>query len=225
MKKNTLIILTLTTILLLANFQLMAFQQPASKSFLKESFLRKQFCLRGGLNMFSVNGADSDYMAGTNDFPVTPAYQSPAFGFSFAVFTSRSFAVGLDVLYGLSAKVDLRDPSDGETIPVNMPKNLVAALNLFQYFNLSEQMQLFVSLGGGAEYRMAEEEKYLSNLGSEIIISAPAKPLSPLAAAGIGLQYMLSAALGINLECWATYIFRDPAQVLFSPALALVLKF
>ena len=225
MKKNTLIILTIIIILLIANFQLMAIQQPTRKSFLKESFLKKQFCLRGGLNMFSVNGADSDYMAGTNDFPVTPAYQSPTFGFSFAVFTSRSFAVGLDVRYGLSTQVDLRDPSDAETIPVDTPKNLVVALNLFQYFNLSKQMQLFISLGGGTEYRMAEDKEYLSNLGSTIIISAPATPLSPLAAGGIGLQYMFSDALGINLECWATYIFRDPAQILVSPALALVLKF
>jgi hypothetical protein len=225
MKKNMPIMLTALTILLLANFQLPAIQQQAEKSFLKEIFLRKQFCLSGGLSMFGVNGKGNDYMAGTNDFPVTPAYQSPAFGLSFAVFMSRSFAVGIDVRYSLSAKVDLHDPSDGETIQVDTPKNLIAAVSLFQYFKLSKRAQLFISLGGGTEYRLAEDMEYVSALGSEISISAPAKPLSPLAAAGIGLQYMFSTALGINLECRATYVFRDPAQILFSPVLALVLKF
>ena len=225
MKKNTNIMLMLTIILLLASFQLMAIEPSAKKSFLKESFPKKQFCLRGVLNMFSVNGAVSDYMAGSNDFPVTPAYQSPALGFGFAVFSARSFAVGLDINYGLSTQVDLRDPSDGETIQVDTTKSLVAALNLSQYVNLSRQMQLFISLGGGAEFRMADDTEYISNLGSKIVINAPAKPFSPLATAGIGLQYMFSAALGISLECLATYIFRDPPQILVAPALALVLKF
>lgn len=215
MKKNIFICVAILAVMLLAAGNL-----PA-----KNSFKKMQFTLRGGLNMFNANGKDSDYKAGENDFPVTPAYKAPVFGSGLTFFTSPSFAIGLDVCYGLSAKVDLRDPSDGETIPVDTPKNLVAALNLFQYFNLSKQMQLFISLGGGAEYRLAEEEEYLSNLGSTIIISAPAKPLAPLAAGGIGLQYMLSDALGINLECSAIYIFRDPAQILVSPALALVLKF
>jgi hypothetical protein len=63
MKKNMPIMLTALTILLLANFQLPAIQQQAEKSFLKEIFLRKQFCLSGGLSMFGVNGKGNDYMA------------------------------------------------------------------------------------------------------------------------------------------------------------------
>ena len=132
MGKNKLIIFTLITVSLLVNMPLMAGRQSARKNILQESFLKKQFCLRGGLGMFSVNGAEGDYAAGANDFPVTPAYQSPAFGFGFAVFTSRSFAVGLDFRYGLSASVDLRDPSDGETISADTPKNLTAAIQSLQ---------------------------------------------------------------------------------------------
>ncbi|HUU06105.1 MAG TPA: hypothetical protein VMZ49_09565 [Patescibacteria group bacterium] len=220
MKKNTPIIFTIVCMLLLANAQLMAYQQPAKKSFLK-----KQFCLRGGLNMFGINGADSDYVAGSNDFPTTPAYQSPVVGFSFAVFTSRSFAIGLDVRYGLSASIDLRDPSDEETIPVDAPKNLTAVFNLYKYFDFSKRLGLYVSLGGGMENLMAEEKEYLSNLGSKIIIARPQKTLSPLAAGGIGLQAMLNRSLGIVFDFQALYIFRKTAQVLFSPSLALVFKF
>jgi hypothetical protein len=215
MKKNIFICVVVLAVMVLAPGDLSA----------KNSFKKTQFTLCGGLNMFRVNGADSDYLTGINDFPVTPAYNAPAFGIGLTFFISPSFAVGFDVRYGFSAKVDLRDPSDGETIQADAPKNLIAEINLFQHFNLSKQMQLFISLGGGGEYRMVEEKEYMSNLGNKIIISAPAKPISPLAAAGIGLQYMFSNALGINLECRVTYIIRDPYQILVSPALALVLKF
>jgi hypothetical protein len=225
MKKKTFNIVTTMTLLLLADFGLMAIETSGNKSFLQESFLKRQFSLYGGLNAFAVNGANSDYKAGTNDFPVTPAYQAPAFGLGFVYFTSRYFAIGLDVGYGLSAKVDLRDPSDGETIRVGTPTNIVAVLNVLRYLDLSRQMRLYVSLGGGAECRLAKDKAYISALGSEIISSAPAKPLSPMAAVGAGGEYMFSAALGINLECRATYVFRSPARLLIAPALALVLKF
>lgn len=220
MKKNTLIIVMIVFILLLANMQLVAYELPAKKSFLK-----KQFCLRGGLNMFASNGADSDYVAGANDFPVTPAFQSPVLGFALAFFTSRSFAVGLDVRYGLSATVDLRDPSDGETIAVDSPKNLTAVISLYNYFNLSRRLGLYVSLGGGLENLMAEEKEYLSNLGNKIIIAGPDQALSPLAAGALGLQAMLSRSLGLAFDFQATYVFRKNNQLLLSPSLALVLKF
>jgi hypothetical protein len=225
MNKNTFIILPLLAIWLLADFGLMAIETSGKKNFLQESFLTRQFSMHGGLNVFAVNGADSDYRAGANDFPVTPAYLAPDFGLGFVYFTSRSFAVGLDMGYTLSASVGLRDPGDGEAIRVRTPQNIAAVLYVFRYLELSRQVRFFVSLGGGAEYRLAEDEEYVSALGSQIIISAPAKPLSPLAAVGVGMQYMFSAALGINLECRASYIFRSPAQLLISPVLALVLKF
>jgi hypothetical protein len=225
MKRSTANIIATMALLLLADFGLMAIEHGADENIFKENFLSKQFRISGGLNAFSVNGKAGDYEAGANDFPVTPAYQTPAFGLGFAYFTSRSFAVGLDVGYGFSTSVGMRDPADGESIRVDTPKSIVVALDVFQYLDLSRRMRWFVCLGGGAEYRMAEDKEYVSALGSRIIISAPARPLSPLADAGMGLQYMFSVALGINLECRATYIFRDPAQMLVSSVLALVLKF
>ena len=220
MKKNTLVIVTIVSMLLLANMQLVAYELPAKKSFLK-----KQFCLRGGLNMFGSNGADSDYVAGSNDFPTTPSYQSQAFGLGFAVFTSRSFAVGLDVRYGLSAQVDLRDPFDGETITVDTPKNLSAVFNFYKYFDLSRRLGVVVSVGGGVENLEAEEKEYLSSLGNKIIITGPEKAISPLAAGALGLQAMLSRSLGLAFDFQAAYVFRNKNQLLLSPSLALVFKF
>jgi len=225
MKKNPSIILAAMTMLLFAGLGLRAIEPAARKKSSTGRFLREQFRLSCGLNMFAASGSNGDYSAGSNDFPVTPAYQSPAFGLGFAHFFSRSFAVGLDVGYGLSAAVDLRDPSDGETVPVDTPKNLIAVLSMLQCLDLSRQMCLFFSLGGGAEYRMGEDREYGSASGSRIIIGAPAKPLSPLAAVGVGLRCMFSPALGVDLECRASYIFRDPVQLLIAPTLALVLKF
>ena len=218
MKKNIFIYVAVLAVMLLAAGNLSAIN-------IKKNFKKTQLTLRGGLNMFRVNGAESEYVAGTNDFPVTPAYKESVCGIGLAFFTSPSFAIGFDFRYGLAAKVDLRDPSDGETIRVDTPKNLIAALNLYQYFNLSKQMQIFISLGGGGEYRMADDKEYTSNLGSKIIIAAPAKPFSPLAAAGIGFNYMFFDSLGISLECQGAYIFRTPKQILISPTLGINLKF
>ena len=188
------------------------------------AMMRKRILL-GGLNMFSVHGADSDYAAGTNDFPVTSAYQNPVMGFSFAVFTSRSFAYGLDVRYGLSASVDRRDPADEETIQADTPKNLTAVFNLYKYFVFSGRLGLYASIGGGMENLMVQEKEYVSDLGNKIVVAAPEKTLSPLAAGGIGLQAMLSKSLGFAFDIQAAYIFRKTAQILVAPSLALVLKF
>ena len=188
-------------------------------------FKKTQFTLRAGYGLFQANGDNGDYTPGVNDFPVTPAYSVPVPGIGLAFFTSRSFAVGLNVGYALSGKVDLRDPSDGETVRADTPTSLLAVLSLCRFFPLSRQMELVVSVGGGGEYRMADETEYMSNAGSKIVIAAPEKPFSPLAAAGVGLQYWISSSLALAFECQGVYVFRDPAQVLLSPSLALVLKF
>jgi hypothetical protein len=186
---------------------------------------KKQFILRGGLNLFSACGSAGDYRAGENDFPVTPAFTAPAAGIGLTFFSSPSAAIAFDVAYGASANVDLRDPSDGETIRAATPKSLMASCGLFFYLRLSRRLQFSVSFGAGAEIRMANEEEYVSDLGSRILISAPAPAISPLAVAGIGGQWMISREWAIGLECRAFCFFRGPIQFLVSPALALGLKF
>jgi hypothetical protein len=138
---------------------------------------------------------------------------------------SSLFSFGFDVRYGLAAKVDLLDPSDQEAVNVDTPKNLIATINLFKYISFSKQMQLCISLGGGAEYLMVVDKEYIGSLGNKMFVTAPKKPFSPLAAAGIGFQYMLSDSLGVALEFQGTYIFRKLPQILISPVLAIVLKF
>jgi hypothetical protein len=220
MKKNSLVVIALLVILLPASGQLFSILPPARRSFPK-----LQFSLQGGLNLFAQNGTDGDYVAGSNDFPTVPAYQSQSFGLGFAVFTSRSFSLGLDVRYGLSTQVDLRDPSDGETITVDTPENLIAVLNFRKHFPLARRFSLVVSLGGGVQNLAVKEKEYVSSLGSRIIITRPEKTVSPLAAGGIGLQAMLNRSLGLIFDLQALYVFREKEQMLYSPTVALVLKF
>jgi hypothetical protein len=186
---------------------------------------KKQFTLRGGLDLFSACGSASDYRPGQNDFPVTPAFAAPAAGIGLTFFSSPSAAIAFDVAYGASVRVDLRDPSDGETIRAAAPKSLMAACSLFHYLRLSRRLQFSVSLGAGAEIRMAKEEEYVSDLGSRILIGAPAPALSPMAVAGIGGQWLASNEMAIGLECRTFCFFRGPIQFLVAPALTLGLKF
>ena len=185
---------------------------------------KTQFILRAGLNMFQSSGSDGDYIAGVNDFPFTPAHQAPALGIGLNFPGSKSLAFGVNVSYGLSAQVDLRDPSDNETIRVEPPKSILAVLNVAKAIVLSRQMQLLISLGAGGEYRMGGDQEFVSSLGNRIVLSAPKKPFSPLAALAAGVHYMLADSLGVALDVQGAYIFRDPAQLLVTPSLGLILK-
>jgi hypothetical protein len=184
-----------------------------------------RLALLGGLNLFSASGSDSDYVAGENDFPRSPAYQAPAMGFSAALFTSPLWAWGIDVRYGFSSSVDLSDPSDHETIRVDSPKYLTAVAGGQRFFTLSRSLALYAAVGAGIEYRQVEEKEFVSDLGSKIFVGAPAKPVSPLLAAGIGLQYALGDGFAVGMECRVAYALRDPAQMIVTPALVLALRF
>jgi hypothetical protein len=224
MKKH--IAFAVAAILLLAAGNLTAAQTARSAKAAKKANASKKtrLILRAGLNMFQSSGSDGDYVAGANDFPSTPAYQAPALGIGLAFPSSKSLAFGVNVSYGLSAQVDLRDPSDNETIQAEPPKSLLAVLNVAKTIDLSRQMQLLVSLGAGGEYRMGGEQEFVSSLGNRIVLAAPEKPFAPLAALAAGLHYMIADSLGLALDVQGTYIFRDPSQLLITPSLGLILK-
>ncbi len=186
---------------------------------------KPQFTLRAGLNLFQACGSDGDYVAGENDFPVTPAHQAPSVGIGLTFASGGSLALGIDVQYGLAATVDLRDPSDGEAVQADTPAALLAVLRLSKSIPLTRALRLIVSVGGGGEFRMGGDQEFVSSLGNRIVLEAPEKPFSPLAAAGAELQARLSPALALALEVRAAYLFRDPAVLLVTPALGLVLGF
>jgi len=180
--------------------------------------------LLGGMNLFAASGSDSDYVAGENDFPRSPAYSAPGLGFRAAFLVSPRWAWTIDARYGNSAAIDLSDPSDHETVRVDAPVYLTAVAGGQRSFRLSRSLILCAMMGAGIEYRLVEEKEFFTDLGSKIIIGAPAQPLSPLLAAGIGLQYEFTAALAVGVECRAAYTLREPALWVVIPAMVLALK-
>jgi len=213
MKTNQTIHIVLAVLLLLAAGDLAA----AGKK-------KTSISLLGGLNMFGAIGSDGDYVAGVNDFPAIPSYQAPVAGLRLSFSGTRRMAWGLDVRYGLAGTVDRRDPSDNETVSVDTPQNLTAILVVQSLLDLTDQLALILSVGGGAEYRLAEEKEFLSSLGNKIVVDKPDKPFSPLLAAGLGLQYMFGD-FGVVAEGRLAYAIRKPAQMVITPALGLVIRF
>lgn len=181
--------------------------------------------LLAGWNLFGAVGSDSDYVAGSNDFPATPSCQAPVAGLRLTFGGSRRLSWGLDVRYGTAADVVRRDPSDNETVGVETPRNLTAVLAAQIFMDLGDRLALVLTLGGGAEYRLVEEKTFLSSLGNKIVIPKPEKPYAPLAVAGLGAQYMLGGSLGLVAECRLAFAVRDPAQMIVTPALGLVIGF
>jgi hypothetical protein len=214
MKTNKTICVALAVLLLLAAHDLAA----AGKN-------KTSITLLGGLNMFGAIGSDSDYVAGENDFPAIPSYQAPVMGLRLSFGASRRMAWGLDIRYGLTGTVDRRDPSDNETVSVDTPQNLTAILQVQTSLDLTDQLALLIVVGGGAEYRLAQEKTFISSLGNKIVVGKPDKPLSPLVAAGLGLQYMFSDSFGLVAEGRVAYAVRTPAQMVITPALGLVIRF
>ncbi|HEX7502335.1 MAG TPA: hypothetical protein VF451_02850 [Acidobacteriota bacterium] len=181
--------------------------------------------LLGGMNLFAASGSDSDYIAGENDFPRSPAYIAPAMGVRGAFLVSLRWAWTIDARYGVAAAIDLRDPSDQETVRVDAPGYLTAVVGGQYFLGLFPALDLYAAIGAGIEYRQVEEKEFISDLGSKIVIAPLAKPLSPLLAAGIGLQYEFADALAMGVECRAMYTLREPALWVVTPALFLALKF
>jgi hypothetical protein len=181
--------------------------------------------LLGGMNLFAASGSESDYIAGDNDFPRSPAYAAPAMGLRAALFTSPQWAWAIDVRFGFSAAIDLSDPSDHETVRVDAPSYLTAVVGRQRFFSLSRSLALHAAIGAGIEYRLVEAQEFISDLGSKIIIGAPAKPLSPLLAAGIGVRCAIGATLAIGVECRAAYTLRQPSLWVVTPAMVLALRF
>lgn len=179
--------------------------------------------LLAGMDMLMANGSASDYVPGTNDFPSTPAYRAPSVGIRAAFGMSPRFAWTFDLRYGFSAAIDRRDPSDMETVRVDAPRRLSATTGFRGTFASAGSLAIYAVAGAGIEYLLVEEKEFISDQGSRILVNAPEKPLAPVAAAGLGLQYKIGA-LALGLECRATCAFREPVQLALAPVLTFALR-
>jgi len=171
-----------------------------------------QVSLFSGINHVFEGGSEDDYVAGENDFPVTPAHAPLSFGAAFAYFLTKNIGIELEGRYTLSSKVTLEDPSDQDTVEINTSKHYSITLNLIYQF-LRGSIRPYLVVGGGIDEISAKDETYTSEYGYEIEFLAPEKKMDPLVKVGAGIHYFISPCLGARVDLRYVLIFDDPDNV------------
>lgn len=160
---------------------------------------------QGAYSMAQKLGSADEYVAGENDFPITPAHDEVGLGLGVIMNLSNRFAVQISVDYLLGAEVKKEDPSDGETCTYKTYDNV----NLLGsgIVKLGGKTQFFISPGVGinllAPY--ADKEK-TGSLGSIIVIEAPDKKIHPMMVLSGGVIHNMRKTF-IKLEILYARIF------------------
>lgn len=158
--------------------------------------------LQGAYGMVSEIGSVDEYIAGENDFPVTPSFSEMGGGLGFYFNLSKTLGLSLSAEYLMGADVEKVDPSDGETYSYTTYDNVNVIASLMLKFG--GKTQFFISGGGGFNILMPYDNKEeTGSLGSIIVIEAPDSTTNLLIAAGGGVLFNTGKIL-IKLE--AQYI-------------------
>lgn len=153
-----------------------------------ETDARARFQLFVTLARIQEMGSVSDYVAGDNDFPVTPAHfeYGGGLGIMFNLSQRLDFQVTGEYIFG--ANVDKTDPSDGETYIYRTYDNIDILGSLL--FKFGSKPRFFLTAGGGMNilnpYNDKEER---GSLGSVILIEAPEKKTNPMIVFGGGVIF------------------------------------
>ena len=154
----------------------------------------------GGWDRVPAYGSDADYNPGINDFPVTPAHSTFAFGFAVGRITASGFGLEISAAYIPSVSMTLTDPSDGDTVAVSSAAHADAALNLLWEFGRG-LVRPYVIVGGGVSALIgAKSQTGTSALGFEVLFDPPGHTVSALIKAGGGLLFQLSSGFGLRIE-------------------------
>jgi hypothetical protein len=127
--------------------------------------------LSGGPNYHFFYGTESEYEAGVNDFPVTPAHTPLFFGVSYARL-GRMIGGELEVRWTTASNVVLRDPADGDSLEVKAGPHLSLLVN-FLLRPWRGKFQPFVLAGGGLDILFSKDAEYTTAYGYPISIPAP----------------------------------------------------
>jgi hypothetical protein len=151
-----------------------------------------RFQFFGTLAAVQEMGSTSDYVAGENDFPVTPAHleYGPGLGAILNIAPQLDFQLTSEYLFG--ADVEKTDPTDGETYTYRTYDNINFLGSLMLKFGGNPRF--FVTAGGGLNILKPYDDKQdIGSLGSIILIEAPDKKTNPMVVFGGGvLLNMLS---------------------------------
>jgi hypothetical protein len=199
--QNKLILIAIPLALLLFVPSLLLAQEEVPIQTTKKSI----FFLQGAFSLVSEIGQESDYVAGENDFPITPSHSEYGGGIGVLFNLSEGFGIYIASEYLMGATVTKEDPSDGETFEYQTYDNVNINANLMVKFGSG--VQFFVMAGGGINillpYANKEEE---GSLGSVILIEEPETTINPMFVAGGGV--LLNAGkMYIKLEAQYAMIF------------------
>ncbi len=168
--------------------------------------------LGGGFNFMSSYGSIDDYIAGENDFPVTPSHKGGMLSFSADYRLFGNFGFMLSGNYYLSSSVELSDPSDGDTVNIDTSPHFGVSLNLFYSLD-SGIIKSFFYIGGGFDKLFSEDKVYTSNYGYEIVFLSPEKTVDPLFNVGGGVDINVFTIVYMRLKAAYTMIFSEPATI------------
>jgi hypothetical protein len=170
-----------------------------------ETHGRARFQLFGALGRALQMGDVSDYIAGDNDFPVTPSHfeYGGGLGIMFNLSQRLDFQVTGEYLFG--ANVDKTDPTDGETYVYRTYDNINILASLLLKFG--SKPRFFLTAGGGMNILKPYNDKEVTgSLGSVILIEAPEKKTNPMVVFGGGV--LLNAGRGFfKVEALYAMIF------------------
>jgi hypothetical protein len=160
----------------------------------------------GAFSSAQEMGNYDEYLAGENDFPVTPSHGEVGLGMGVIWNLSRRAAVKFSGDYLLGAEVKKEDPSDMETCTYRTYDNI----NLIGsgIIRFGEVTQFFISPGAGINMLVPYgDTQKTGSLGSIIVIEAPAKKIHPLMAFGAGVIHNMKKNFFV-MEILFTRIFQ-----------------
>jgi outer membrane protein W len=170
---------------------------------------RFELSLFGGVNPIFAYGSPDDYVAGSNDFPVTPAHTPGSFGAALTYYLSDRLGVELRGEYTLAAPLTLTDPSDQDTASIKSGEHIAASLNLL-WEPLGGRIRPYLVLGGGADKFSANVVTVISQNGYEVTFAPPDKTVDFFANAGGGLRLQVSSSFGFNIDLRYRLLFAAP---------------
>ena len=179
------------------------------------AFANNRLYFFGMGNFIREAGGESDYEAGTNDFPISSSHQTFGFGAGFSKDFGHFF-LGPEISYNLNGTTTLTDPSDNDSVNINTYKFASLFFNLG--FNLvnSDLLRLYINGGGGVSYTLNTDSRtYISQMGYETQISPPDRKFPLSIFGGTGLDFKISPNLNIIMSGRYQYIgFKQPQTMI-----------
>jgi outer membrane protein W len=171
-----------------------------------------QLSFLAGIQRVSAFGSESDYVAGENDFPVTPSHSSLGGGVSLGYLFNKRLSLEFGTRYYTRSTATLLDPSDQDTVEIKTAEHLSLSAN-FMLWAGQGKVRSYLTVGAGIDNIFAEDKTYTTNYGYEIEFLAPDRKVDFSFNLGVGFQSYLAANFGIAVTARYVVIYSSPSHV------------